>query len=441
MSLAFAGILLAALIAQALWPGARLRVVVSGAALSCLLASLRGVSTTARLFAAVPWDVLTILVGLGVVTEVLVASRVFSLMAVRVTRATGARPWRFALTFALVMYVVSGLVNNLTALLLVLPVMLVVFRVLGVTQRFLSLTLGLLLVACNLGGAATPIGDFPAILLLGRGAMRFGVYLTAAAPRTALALALVVVALSWRRQASPRDGTEALRAALTVNTLEALHRGIRIDRRYLLPGAAALAAMLLGWVLIPASTGIGPELICWLGAALSLLGAGKVGETIARRRVDVEAVLFLLSLFVMVGAARESHLFTDIARWLTALPLSPAAQVVVFLVAAALLTGVFSAGPSMAALLDVADALARQHPREARDALYVGLAMSVCAGSSLFLTAATAGPLTQSLIERAGLRGPDGEPLRFGFREYLPVGLVAFALILSVGIASTLAAL
>lgn len=92
----------------------------------------------------------------------------------------------------------------------------------------------------------------------------------------------------------------------------------------------------------------------------------------------------------------------------------------------------------MAALLEVAEVLARDHPPEA---IYVGLALAVCAGSSLFLTAATAGPLTQALVERAGLRGDDGTPLRLGFFDFAPVGLLGFGITLAVGLVSTLLAL
>ncbi len=437
-ALLLAAILVGSIALQALLPARRLMVVTAGAALSCLVASLSGVSTTARLLAGVPWDVLVTLVGLGLVTEVLVASRVFSLLAVHATRRTRAEPGRFAIAFAVGMYAVSGLVNNLTALLLVLPVMLVVFRVLGVTRRYLRWTLGALLVACNLGGAATPIGDFPAILLLGRGAMTFGDYLRRAAPVTALALVLLLVVMHTVVRPSRDMRRSPLAAALTIDTLDALHRGVRSRPRYLVPGLASLAAMLGAWVLVPASSGVGPELICWFGAAGALVASGDLGERLVRTKVDVEAALFLLALFVMVGAVKESGMFVRVAAALTALPISPTAQVAVFLVAAAVLTGIFSAGPSMAALLEVAEVLARRHPPHA---IYVGLALSVCAGSSLFLTAATSGPLTQALVERAGLRTAEGEPLQFGFFEFAPVGLVGFAVILSVGLVSTLLAL
>jgi hypothetical protein len=64
----------------------------------------------------------------------------------------------------------------------------------------------------------------------------------------------------------------------------------------------------------------------------------------------------------------------------------------------------------------------------------VGLALSVCAGSSLFLTAATSGPMAQMMVERADLRDLEGRRLRFGFVEFLPVGLLGFVAIESVAI-------
>ena len=213
--------------------------------------------------------------------------------------------------------------------------------------------------------------------------------------------------------------------------MASLYRRVRLDWRRFLPATACLIAMLAAWLLVPPSSGVGPELVCWLGVGAALLAAPKTGESIIRTRVDVEAVLFLLALFVMVAAVRQSGLFAAAGQGLAALPIPAVVQLVLFLLAAGVLTGLFSAGPSMAALLDVAEALATRLPPAA---VYVGLALSVCAGSSLFLTAATSGPMAQILTERANLRDEHNAPVRFGFFEFLPVGLVAFTVIQTLAI-------
>ncbi|WIG97636.1 SLC13 family permease [Myxococcus sp. SDU36] len=427
-----AGILITALLLQAALPSRRLVVVSMGAGLAALASSLLGTGTAPELLAQVPWDVIVILVTLGLLSQLFVESRLFGVLALHATRLSRAGPRRILLLFAVGMYVVSGLVNNLTALLLVLPVLLILFKLLGVRQRYVSWTLALVLVSCNLGGAATPIGDFPAILLLGTGVMSFPDYLVRALPVTLVALAGVLGAAFLLVRPGSRLGQTPISATLTLSTMGALYRNVRVERRRLLPPLLLLGCMLAAWVAIPRETGVTPDLVAWLGAGVALVLAGGLGERIVRTRIDMEAALFLLSLFVMVGAVGRSGLFADAAVWLQALPISPLAQLCVFFVAAGLLTGVFSAGPSMAALLEVAERLAQQHSPEA---VYIGLALSVCAGSSLFLTAATSGPLAQALTERAALRDPEGNLIRFGFAEFLPAGLLSFAVIQTVAIA------
>lgn len=438
LQLSFAALLAGTIVLQAALPHRRLLVVLGGAGIACGASAFLGIATARELFSEVPWDVLVILVTLGLYAELLAGSQLFGVAAVGVTRLARARPAALLVLFCVGTYLVSGLVNNLTALLVVLPVLLSVFALIGVRRRYAGWTLGLLLAACNLGGAATPIGDFPAVLLLGRGELAFGTYLAGAAPPTALALAaliglvLVVVRPARELPSSP------LRERLTLATLERLYRGVRLDPRVLVPALLAMSVMIAGWLLAPAEWRLTPELVAWLGAGIALVSRPKQAEQLVRKSVDVEAALFLLALFLMVGVVRRTGLFSDAARMLAELPLPPTAQVVLFLVVAAVLTGLFSAGPSMAALLEVADVMVRVHPREP---IYVGLALAVCAGSSLFLTAATSGPLTQALVERANVRDLDGQPVRFGFREFLPVGLVAFSVILAVAIGRTLLAL
>lgn len=417
---------------QAVRPAQRVTIVLLGAAAACALSTLGGGDRTPTILAAVPWDVLVILVTLGALSNLLAEARLFERIAVWVARASRGSPRRLYIVAACAMYVVSGLVNNLTALLLVLPVVLLLIRLLVPTQRYLSWTLGLMLVSCNLGGAATPIGDFPAILLLGAGRMPFGAYLSRASVSTAAALVVLVLLVRFTVAPARPLARDPLTVRLTLRAVEAMHRGIRIDRRLAVPAFLMLGAMLIAWTALPASLGVSPDLIAWVGAVLALTLVGSTGERIARRSIDAEAVLFLLALFVMVGAVRSTGIFEDAGRALIALPIDGRLKLVVFLILAGVLTGLFSAGPSMAALLSVADVLARDL---GGDAVYVGLALSVCAGSSLFLTAATSGPLAQALVERADVRDGDGKKLVFGFREFLPVGLMSFSTILTIGIA------
>jgi Na+/H+ antiporter NhaD/arsenite permease-like protein len=262
--------------------------------------------------------------------------------------------------------------------------------------------------------------------------MTFGAYLVSAMPPTLVALAVLLACVVL----VVRPGRELLldptTTRLSIAIMQALHRNVRVDWKRFSAPVAALGAMLVAWTVMPSATGVTPELICWIGVIGALSVTPSLSERLLRGRVEVESVIFLLSLFIMVGGVRRTGLFEALASWLTGLEAPPSLQLILFLAVAGIVTGLFSAGPSMAAMLDVAEHLARRLPPTA---VYVGLALAVCAGSSLFLTAATSGPLAQALAERADLRDEEGERLRFGFFEFLPVGLVSFAIIMSIAMA------
>ena len=204
----FTGVLIVTLIAQALLPAYRLMVVLAGAAITCFAASWLHLATVPQLFAEVPWDVLVILVALGLYAEALASSRLFGLASLRAAEAVRARPIGLLVPFSFGMWAVSGAVNNITALLVMLPLLLSVFALSGVSQRYLTWCLGLLLAACNLGGAASPIGDFPAVLLLGRGTMGFGQPAAMGVPSTSpVASAAARVSLPTMSQGSTMRGS------------------------------------------------------------------------------------------------------------------------------------------------------------------------------------------------------------------------------------------
>ncbi len=89
-------------------------------------------------------------------------------------------------------------------------------------------------------------------------------------------------------------------------------------------------------------------------------------------------------------------------------------------------TAIFSAGPAMGTMLPIAKQIAPLYPE---GTVYIGLALSICAGSSFLLTAATSGPLMQTIIERFNLKISNGSVGQFGFWTFLPYGALSFGII------------
>jgi Na+/H+ antiporter NhaD/arsenite permease-like protein len=264
--------------------------------------------------------------------------------------------------------------------------------------------------------------------------MKFGDYLAVALPTASIALALLLGVVSVAVQPAADIPVTPLRQSLSVAVVEALHARIAIDRTCLLPAGLVVIAMFAAWTVFPAAV-LDPALVAWLGAAVLVLALGAGGRDVLLKGVDIEATLFLFGLLVLVGSVRESGFFVQLSSLLATNALSPTLALIGFVALAGLSTGLFSAGPSMAAMLELAPTLAA---RTSPTAVYLGLAFGVCAGSSLLLTAATSGPLAQSMVERAGLRDAEGRLLTFGFKEFGPVGVMSFVLILTVDVAAIL---
>jgi len=419
------------LVSQAIVPKRRQVIVLTGAVVTVLIAVLSKGTTVGQLYKDMPWNVIVILVALGMFSRVVARSNVFGTVAVKAAQISKGSEILLLLLFSSAMFFLSCFLNNLTALLLCLPVILTVIESMALSQRFLSICLSLVIVACNLGGAATPIGDFPAILLLGTGVISFQSYLLRAAPICAVLFGLLCLTyyLVYRNVCS--HSTRDPGATVALALLAQMYRRTTINWRVLAPASVILGLMFVMWTTSPRSLNLTPDIIAVAGLGLMLLVARRTGEEVARNEVDSESIVFFTSLFLMVLAVSSCGVLEAAADLLLGLSRQPRLMVIIFILVAGILTSLFSAGPAMAACLPVAQ---RMEPEGCSDALYVALALAVCAGSSLFLTAATSGPLAQNIVERKELITRAGSVGTFSFRDYLVNGVLSFCLIITVAV-------
>ena len=372
-----------------------------------------------------PWGVLVIYLSMEVVTALVADTGVMEAAAVRIARASRGRNVALLVLFGGGLFLVSGVLNNLTAVLIALPVIIAVLRAVGPSPAYLASTFALLLAMSNVGGAATPIGDFPAIIIMTSGVTDFAAYLTRAYPlfaATAAALIVVHVLLIRRLPSSPPAAR-----SLAMDFLCARYRYVRIDRRRLAVLGAIIAAMLIAWSVLPASI-FPPELVALLGAGLAVCTTVPLGASLSLRDIDLKVVFFIgavLGIATLVGESGWLNLAADALQ-------RPIQDPVLLLLAVmgvtTVLSGLISAGPTAAAMMPVVLALADGPLAAQSDWLAVAFAASICAGSSLFLWSATAGLLMASKVEDARIVPDDDghppQPYRWGVGPYLRYGAI-----------------
>jgi len=397
--------------AIALMPSRKEPVAFTAAAAAVVYGHLRGFFPADRAFASISMPVILILISIGIFAETFSESGVFE----RVCRglAVAVRGSRRALVavFLALTYVLSCFLDNLTCLYVLLPVMIGAMRAVGMEGGELRTTVVAIVISGNLGGASTMIGDFPNILIARSQSIPFIAFMAWMMP-ACIAL-LFVLALIVRPRKAPRQ--DPIADTLLVEMISQQAESVRVDRRLLVPSSATFALFIVGLVL----TGwwpFPPELVAVGAACLCVWLLPRPQERVVR--IDVRSILFIACLFVFAGAIQATGALDRLATAVTSVtrgnPYMLSAAVIVL---ACVLTAVFSAGPTTAALIPAAEALKTQLPGHA---IWWCLSLGVLAGSSATLLSATAGPIATNILKtRTDIDLTFGDFLRIGWKAAL----------------------
>lgn len=412
--------------------------VLAASAIGAIL-GLAGVVSLPAVLAGIPWGILIIFVSLDIFTKLIVRTGIMELLAVRLLKLSRGRRVPVIWMFALLLFVISSVLNNLTAVIVILPVVFLLMRAMKLDQFYVAGLFALILAASNLGGAATPIGDFPAILIMGSRITTFNSYLVNAWPLFTCTMFVLIlfhtlnyrIRTRWRRGAGggERREREVIRLMEQYGQQEQ-------DWPLFASLAVIFALMFVAWMVFPAS--VMPSSM----PAITGLAAGVVVTYYLRGVTPYGAYnltpVFAIGAFLFVASmAAESGLLERVAGGLQHWATEPEILLLAVMTLTAVLTGIFSAGPTAAAMLPVIQSITAPGSALAgcQDQVAVAFAASICAGSSLFIWSATAGFVLMDKFKSGNLLDSEGAPLVWGVGQYLKYGLAHFVIQLALGIA------
>jgi Na+/H+ antiporter NhaD/arsenite permease-like protein len=363
---------------------------------------------------AIDWKTLGLLVGMMIIVGLTERTGVFAYLALQVAQLSRGRPLRLVFLLALTTGVLSAFLDNLTAILLVVPITLLLADALDLTPVPLVMTE---ILASNIGGTATLIGDPPNIMIGSHvRELTFLDFLVNLAPVSAVTLVIGtgLVYLLYRRglQVPPERAEE-------VNALDPAD-AVR-GRRYLKRSLAVLFGTIAGFFL-HAPLHIEPAVVALTGATVMLVVAADDVED-ALERVEWGTIFFFLGLFVLVGALERRGVIATVADGVHALTGdSVAGQSIGILWIAALGSAAVDNIPFTAAMIPVVDELQAGEP--SNDAQWWALALGACFGGNATMIAAAANVAALGVLERAG------QPISFLRFLYagLPVTLVSLVI-------------
>lgn len=285
------GVFVAAYVLIATEKMSRVTVTLTGAALMVLIGATDGDAILFSRDTGVDWNVIFLLLGMMMVVGIARHSGMFEFLAVWSAKAARGRPFLILALFSLMTGVLSAFLDNVTTILLIAPVTLLVCQRLAVPPAPYLITEVL---ASNIGGTATLIGDPPNLIVGSRAGLGFSDFLLQLGPIIVLLLA-TLVGLAWLMFGRQLHH-DPERAAQVMSLRE---RDTIRDPRLLAVSLAVIGLILAGF-LTSRLTGIDPALVALLGAGVLVLITRRENREIFGD-VEWETLLFFAGLFIMVG--------------------------------------------------------------------------------------------------------------------------------------------
>ena len=312
---------------------------------------------------------------------------------------------------------------------MILPIVFVLLKTLEVDKKYICIFFAAILALSNTGGAASPVGDFPAIVIMTSGITSFLSYLTHAFPLFALTSMVLIITWGMRIKKEKDDG--ALRE-LAVSNLKSQYKNIEIRFDVLKWLGIVFIGMFLAWSFIPQSV-IPPEVIAVLGYGIAMVICSIKGIKVGQI-MELKSVLTIASFLFFAQVISQTGVLNMLAEYLQNNIENPKVLVMAIMVITSLVAGVFSAGPAAAAMMPVIIEICKGPLGAQSDWIAVAYASAICAGSSLFMWSATAGFILSGKVNAAGIETGENKKVSWGAGQYFKYGLVNYAIQLGIAL-------
>ena len=364
----------------------------------------------------IDWDTIGLLTGMMMLVAISRRSGLFQYLAVWSAQRVEAHPAGILLVLQIATALLSTILNNVSTVLLIVPVTLVIAEELEVAPfPFLFAEV----FASNIGGTATLIGDPPNILIGSQAGLEFNDFIVNVAPVTVLAFAVqaALVHLIWGR--SLRASPESRVLVMGMNAPGLITDWVLLRR------SAVVIVVVVAAFMLARPLRLEPATIALAGAAVLMLldnwkhRGAKQAENVRNTFAEIEwtTIFFFIGLFVMVHAVEVSGILRIAADKLVTLTggqIAGAGALILWV--SALLSAVLDNIPFVATMIPLIKGMAATYggPREI-EPLWWCLSLGACLGGNGTLIGASANLTVAGIAERNGIR--------FGFVQYLVYGV------------------
>lgn len=373
--------------------------------LGAVLMLVVGVLNQEQAIHHVDFNTIGLLVGMMIIVNILRRTGIFEYLAIKAAKRAGGDPWKIIVLFSIITAVSSALLDNVTTILLIVPVTLVITDTLEVNPIPFMITEILI---ANIGGAATLIGDPPNIMIGSVSGLGFTDFILNMGP---VILVVFIVTLFILKAIYAKDfiiDEEKKKRIFSMNESVAIK-----DFKLLKKSGGVLLLTMFGFMLHQ-SLGLESATIALFGAGI-LLVISKIEPEEILMEVEWPTIFFFMALFILVGALVEVGIIDTLAVKLinfTNGNLFITAMFILWIsaIASAFLDNI----PFVATMIPLIKSI------EVMGTMSVGplwwaLALGACLGGNGTLVGASANVIVSGILEKRGNKLSFGEYIKVGF--------------------------
>ncbi|WP_028544778.1 ArsB/NhaD family transporter [Paenibacillus taiwanensis] len=373
----------------------------------------------------IEWNTIFLLVGMMILVGITNKSGVFQFIAVKAAQKAEGRPVLILVIMSLLTAFGSAFLDNVTTVLLIVPITFSITRMLKVNPVPYLISE---IIAANVGGTATLIGDPPNIMIGSANKhLTFNMFLQYLAPVVIVIMLVMigVLVLIYRKQLQVSDQQ---RAALMELSADAYIKDKRLVRKSLVVLVLTIAGFALHSVIH-----VEASVVAMAGATLLMLigtrGEHEIEE--ALHQVEWVTILFFIGLFILVGGLIEAGIIGQLAQMtldLTEGDMTKTAMLILWVsgFASATIDNIPFVATMIPLIQDLGNQMGITSPHDLNP-IWWALALGACLGGNGTIIGASANVIVSGMAKKEG-HG-------FSYWEFLKIGapLTLLSLVISTG--------
>lgn len=359
---------------------------------------------------AIDLNVIFLLMAMMMIVGVLKKTGVFQWLAFKCYQIAGGNVFILSFILMVMTAVVSAFLDNVTTMILIIPVTINIAMVLKINPVTLLLPE---VFASNVGGTATLIGDPPNIMIGSYAGLTFIDFVINLTIICLICLAVsVVYFIYWYK----KDYVKA-QVVNGQDTMAMLREEYKINNRTLLLYCGIMLGFTIFLFIVHGALHMEPSIAAMIGAAILLVISRVNIVEMLEHEVEWPTLIFFMMLFIVVAGAEETGLIQVIADWVNTISKgSLVTAVLVILWVSALASAIIDNIPFTATMLPIVAYLNQVIPGAESGVLWWALALGACLGGNGTMIGASANVVTVGIAESQGYR--------ISFMQYFKIAFV-----------------